>query len=158
MKIYKDRFYNNYRKILHDSLKIDSLINSAETLSEPVIINKNKYTKMCSIDFTGLSSTTLLDIGGNFNRKNQETAKAFEETLRNLDKLNKEGIFLKIRFLFLYPFSHYSFSRIQAEYEDDRPVVSDNSNQAYSRDFNFMKQVDKSIFEKSNLVILSSGT
>ena len=74
--------------------------------------------------------STLLDGSQALNSEN--LFEEFKFLLESFEKLHEQGIFLKVRFLFEYPYSVSSLTRIQAEASTYRASINEP---AYSRDF-----------------------
>lgn len=136
MNFYKRRDCDDYQNELIEVLKLENLKKTAFALP-----NKKK---LISIDFLGISATTLFDAGGNYAKTN-----VYFELKCVLDahqQLAKEGYQIRIRLLFEYPYSISSYSRIQAEYTSDRASIEET---AFSRKFNFSESLDIDLIKSS---------
>lgn len=148
MKIFKNRFEQTFQKHLCEKLSLPFLINSSFPVNEPRERSSNSYTNCCRIDYMGLSCTTLLDIASNFLPTNIGQL-SFRTLLDNISKLNENKIFVKIRFLFMYPYSTSLFSLIQAESSIQRSAVDSKE---FLRDFRTVNEVDEATFFSSTTI------
>lgn len=144
--IYSNRFSPSY---LHDlALHLQDIEHLKKTaLYEEKEIGGVTYTRCISIDFCGISASTLLfpnldhpDVDG-IKPNRREVAKAFrdlfdqdllltlngEKSDTNADK-NKERFYLRVRFCFSYLYSDYPICLMKAEqknvwkFQGDKPV------------------------------------
>jgi hypothetical protein len=148
MKIFSSRFDHEYLSFLESELSIEHLLTSSFKIFPHRKRGGKKFDKHCRIDFMGLAATTLLDIGCNFS-PNNTVPKQFEKLMKNVKKLNDEGIFVKIRFLFSYPFSMSFLSLIQAETTTYRASIEAP---AFLRDFRIIDEIDDETFSSSSTV------
>jgi hypothetical protein len=147
MKIYKNRHDDVFLSRLNECLTIDGengILKSAIKIKSPRVFEGKEYTHCCRIDFLGVSATALLDFGGNYCDNN--VSDAFEKLFTNVEEINKENAFVKIRFLFVYPYSVVANGFMQAEITRNRAVINSS---IYNRDFNFIEQVDEDLFKSS---------
>ena len=145
MKLFKNRFDKNYLSSLKKELSLNQLIKTSFHIKHPREKDGKTFEKCCRIDFMGLSATSLLDIGCNYIPDNTIPLQ-FMEVMNNVDKFNDKGIFLKIRFLFAYPFSTSFLSLVQAETTTQR---SSTEEPAFLRDFRTIAEVDEDTFSSS---------
>ncbi len=108
--------------------KLSSVLE-LENLKKTAIDNPNKvesrYQKLIRIDFCGIAATTLLT---NTDIPEQHQVKEkFYEIFKNLGELGKAGFNVRTRFLFVYPYSDFSFSQIEAEKSSFRMTISENN-------------------------------
>lgn len=139
MKHFKRRDSIEYSEELKKVLTLENLKKTAHPLKDG--------TKLISIDFFGISATTLFDAGGNYAKTN--VYKEIKKLLYSHDELNEEGYFIRIRLLLEYPYSISSYSRIQAEFTSDRASMEET---AFSRKFHLTQPVDNEMFHTSRLV------
>ncbi|MCJ7578563.1 MAG: nucleotide-binding protein [candidate division Zixibacteria bacterium] len=146
MQFFLNRKDNEYMKILLKELNIERLIQTSFPVEEPKVKDGKTFNRCCRIDYLGATGTTLLDIGGNYFPP--DAAQALEKMFLNVKKLNDAGIFVKVRFLFVYPYSDFSFAAIQAEHCTNRASINQPQ---YLRDFNIIDEVDEKTFYASSL-------
>lgn len=139
MKHFKKRDCEEYLIELKNQLNIENLKTSAHELKSGA--------KLISIDFFGISATTLFDAGGNYAKTH--VYKELKSLLYSYSELNKEGYIIRLRLLFEYPYSISSYSRIQAEYTSDRSSIDET---AFSRKFHLTEPIDLDLFKASRLV------
>lgn len=139
MKFFKRRDCEEYQTELETQLDLDNLKKTAHEL--------NNGAKLISIDFFGISATTLFDAGGNYAKTH--VYKELKKLLFSYNELNKKGYFIRIRLLFEYPYSISSYSRIQAEFNSDRASMDET---AFSRKFHLTESIDIDLYKGSRLV------
>ena len=147
MKIYKNRHHESFLNRLNECLTIegdDGILKSAIKIKNERSFGDETYTHCCRIDFLGVSATALLDFGDNYCKNN--VCETFEKLFKNVEEINKHKAFVKIRFLFVYPYSVVANGFIQAEITRNRAVINSS---IYNRDFNFIEQVDEDLFKSS---------
>jgi hypothetical protein len=145
MKIYQHRFDKKYQKCLSEHLSIDKLIENSIKISKPIERDGKEFNRICRFDYIGISGTTFLDIGCNFISDDTVPIK-FTEIIKNAHIFNKQGVFIKIRILLMYPYSTSFFSIIQAESSSHRASVD---SPGFLRDFSIVDQVDEATFHAS---------
>jgi hypothetical protein len=148
--VFNNRQDDNYLNVLEELLSIDGkkgLIEKAVPITKPFTLNERLYKRCCRIDFLGISASNLFDLGGNIVKRS--VAKKVEEIFRDCSELNRQNIFVKLRFLLVYPFSAFAFSRMQAESTRNRSSIAQPR---YSRNLDFVDQVDEDIFMQSNFL------
>ena len=144
MNSYSNRKAAEYLKKLHELLDFEFIKKNAVVLRKPKTIRGKTFEKFIRIDFIGLMGSTLLD--GSQALDSENLFEEFKVLLESFDKLHEEGIFLKVRFLFEYPYSVSSLTRIQAEASTCRASINEP---AYSRDFELTEQIDEDTFSSS---------
>lgn len=150
MKLFKTRREEEYLKVLRERLTIDGpngLLARSLKVARPVEADGKQYTHCCRIDFLGLAASNLLDAGGEY--VPSSVADCLERIFENVQALNEQKRFVKIRFLFCYPYSAYAVSRIQAESTRNRSSIDEPR---YIRDFNLIEQVNETTFLQSALM------
>ncbi|MEL6971929.1 MAG: hypothetical protein AAFO02_17305 [Bacteroidota bacterium] len=156
MNIYSDRRAVEYLSNLKNKLSLwnesgepikGGLIDTAIPLSNPKKINGVVYKKRIKVDFVGLAATTLFDKGGNYTKA--PVVEKIEEIVRSAEKINALGIQIKFRILFVYPYSTFAFSFIQAENSTNRSSVEDEKEIPF---LNLTRQIDETDFWSSNFV------
>lgn len=164
MKIFKTRKNIAYKKEIFKKITIDSLMKT----SQDNFFDNSNYAKLITIDFFGLSSTTLLDVGNSFT--DGSIARAFEKIFKEMKKLNNKGYIFRIRFLFSYLYSDFAFNIIEAEKTQNRAAINDSvqiinfesdnditeaefySSSTFRNQYNSLKQIQK-ITEKYNCCV-----
>lgn len=114
---FVDRNNINYLNLLTAKLDIESLISSAI----PITNDKRGYQKIIRIDFCGIAGSTFLL--GNINQHQEKIKNKFLDLFKHLDRLEKEKIRLKTRFIFMYLYSDFSYAQIEAEKTDYRATI-----------------------------------
>lgn len=142
MKLFESRFHHEYQSYLRDKLTIDNLLKSSIVMKSPREFRGKSYKRVCRIDFMGLAATTLLDISGTYN-PDKTIPNQFRNIFENLSELNRQGIFVKVRFLYTYPFSSSFMSILQAESSIQRASIEEPS---FSRRFRILDEVDEDMF------------
>jgi len=148
VKLFENRFDSEYQSYLLDKLAIDNLLKSSIVMNSPREFRGKSYDRVCRIDFMGLAATTFLDISGTYN-PDETIPKQFRNIFDNLSILNEQGIFVKVRFLYTYPFSSSFMSIIQAESSIQRSSIEEPS---FSRKFRILDEVDDDKFLGSTTV------
>lgn len=154
MILYNDRSHLTLITQLEALLAIDGLdglLNTATQLKKPFTSDGRLYDKAICIDFHGLAATAL------FGRGLDITPYCFFEQLDNLAEhsafLNEQGIIIKVRILFLYPYSSSGQARIQAEMNHIRASIKEpHFHRGDSIDNIFMEQITEDSFKGSSLV------
>jgi len=137
--VYSDRFDPEYLSHLKQLFDIPRLKDGA--LYEKKTFNGVEYHRCISIDFCGVSATTLFNtdagrkgIKPNVAELKEKVANAFKEIFdrKVLEELNNsdknERFYLRVRFCFPYLYSDYPICLMKAEHPDiwaglaDRPV------------------------------------
>jgi predicted nucleotide-binding protein len=152
VKSYPNRKSQDYLQRLRELITFDFIKENAVSLRKPKIIRGKTFEKFIRIDFIGLMGSTLLDAAQMLGNENM--FEEFKSLLEKFEELHEEGIFLKVRFLFEYPYSVSSLARIQAETSNYRASMSEP---AYSRDFELMEQIDEDTFSSSFYVSLQKS-
>jgi Predicted nucleotide-binding protein containing TIR-like domain len=154
MILYNNRSHPDLITQLQSLLTIDGvngLLNTATRLNAPFTSDGQLYDKAICIDFHGLAATAL------FGRGLGITSYCFFEQLDTLAEhaaaLNKQGVIIKIRVLFLYPYSSSGQARIQAEMNTRRASIKEpHFHRGESMDKIFMEQITEDSFKGSSLV------
>jgi hypothetical protein len=146
MKVFQSRFADEYQEAMCQHLTFESLEKTAITLQRgPREFKGREFDRCCRIDYMGFAATDLLDIGRCFNPSNA-IAKQFEKVFKFAEDLNKKDIFVKMRFLFMYPYSTSFFSVIQAESSTYRAAIDEPN---FLRDFLVVNEIDSEKFDSS---------
>lgn len=128
MKIYSDRFSQEYISVIQNKMSIEELKKNAIQLKNPRVHKDIVYTRLIRIDYIGIAAAVLFDeqyaYGGLYSQ--------VEKLLEVVEELNRQGYFVKFRILLEYPYSITSYSRILAELTDERASVDESE---YLRDF-----------------------
>lgn len=106
-----------------------------------------RLTHCFRVDFVGIAATRLFDIG-----KRSAPQHVYPELLglcKRAGKMNKHGVFLRIRLLLQYPYTTSAIQRMQAEWSLNRSSIDEPR---YVRDFNFVEHIDESLFSMSSFV------
>lgn len=145
MNIYPDRYGDDFQEYLYRELSLECLLQNSHLT--PYTRNKGgkEYNKCCRIDYSGLAATTLLDSACLY-VNNDKVPNQFEKIFSIAEELNKNDIFVKMRFLFMYPYASSFFSIIQAESSSNRSAVD---SPAFLRDFQITDEVDDETFYAS---------
>jgi hypothetical protein len=124
LKIFMDRYDDEYRKTLANLLDIRNLSESAIPNGKKDEIKdgiRSKYDKYISIHFCGLSALSLIGGVEAYHQRTSKSAKAFLDLISNkggcIKELNDRGIYVDIKFLFAYPYSDFMYDLILAETE-----------------------------------------
>lgn len=152
MNSYSNRKSQDYLQRLKNLITFDFVKSNSVSLRKPKIIRGKTFEKFIRIDFIGLMGSTLLDASQML--ANENLFEEFKTLLERFEEFHDEGIFLKVRFLFEYPYSVSSLARIQAETSNYRASMNEP---AYSRDFDLMEQIDEDTFASSFYVGLQKS-
>jgi len=147
MKIYKNRHDTKYQNVLKERLSIDGpngLMEKAIKVEVPLVHDNKRYFHCCRFDFVGIAASTFFDSGGEFTKHN--VAEQMELIFKNASILNEKGRFVKMRILFVYPYTSYIFSRIQAESTRNRSSMEEP---IYIKKLSIVEQVDEKSFLQS---------
>ena len=150
MIVYPNRHNPEYLEILRKKLRVhgsEGLLENAVKIASPKRRSGKNYSHCCRIDFLGVAASNLLDVGNNINSIN--VADCLEDIFRNAAVFNEKGCFIKMRFLFVYPYSAYAFARIQAASTRDRSTIDYPQ---YKRELKVIKQIDEETFTQSVLL------
>lgn len=133
IQTFPNRYDNSYLDCIAKALQISSL--KKNHLKIKLKLPENKEFKKCiSIDFTGISASTLLssisekDSPLNIPGKKRQTAsELFRKLLETdtLNKLNAEGFYVRVRFCFAYLFSDFPISMLKAELPESWENMAD---------------------------------
>lgn len=142
---FENRHDPKYKSLLCKLLDLtdtDGIINTAIKIENPRRHNGKEYHKCIRIDFCGISAGSL------FKRDNSnlEVSNKFLSIFSNLEKINEQGIFVKVRFLFAYLYSDFSFSLIKAEKTSKRATIKDTT---FSPDFDLEDELTDEEFFSS---------
>ena len=120
MKVFKqiDEEHNN---TLVKLLDIEKVKENAIDIKTPLKRDEITYKKCIKIDFIGIAATRLFDVVNSPEIYNQ-----FVKIINNVENLNKEGYFVKIRLLFEYPYSISAYTRIIAEQSLKRSSITED--------------------------------
>lgn len=150
LKVYNHRTDSDYLEHLSSCLDIDGpngLLKASVPIDDPRQTGKRIYDRCCRLDFVGIAASNLFYVGDDSRRRG--VAKKMRDLFARSDELNKEGIFVKMRFLLVYPYSAHALSRIQAEVTENRSTMS---SRRYVRDVNLVDEVDEQMFFGSAFV------
>lgn len=141
MKVYLDRNCPEFQTHITDLMDIESLISSAVEIKEPETVNGQEYTKCIRIDLMGMCSSLFFD------RTHEVTDfdlyASMEKLINATDLINKQGIFIKVRILLLYPYCISALTRMQAEISNNRASISEP---AYTRNFGILDEFNERTF------------
>jgi hypothetical protein len=157
-KTYPNKWDAGYLRFLKEQLSEEHLIKTAMPLREPKLIDREKpYTKCVYIDFFGLSSNTLLgaDLHYTSGVTNYEIRREIAELFKNLfdpetkilDRINEQGIMVKVRFCLNYLYSDYPICLMKAEHPDTWVNLVKQPNY----DFTCSYPLNESQFQTSNI-------
>ncbi|QHI39187.1 hypothetical protein IMCC3317_45920 [Kordia antarctica] len=86
---------------------------------------RTEHKKMCQISYLGVSADIFFDQGRNFiTDGNEVLVKEMENIIKNHKIFEDKGVWLRIRFLFIYPFSNHAMSIINAEMTHQRCEIN----------------------------------
>lgn len=145
MRFFKNRHDPDYKTFLTKLLDLEDaegIIKTAISIENPKKHNGIEYHKCIRIDFCGIAASTLFKK----DNLNLEVANKFLTVFSNLEKINKLGIFVKVRFLFAYLYSDFSFSLIKAEKSSKRATMKDPT---FSPDFDLEEELTEEEFFSS---------
>lgn len=123
---FDNRHDPKYKDLLCKLLDLNNeqgVINTAVKIEKPRNHNGVEYQKCIRIDFCGIAASSLFKK----DNSNSEVTNKFLNIFSNLEKINKQGIFVKVRFLFAYLYSDFSFSLIKAEKSSKRATIKDTT-------------------------------
>jgi hypothetical protein len=150
MRVFEHRRDEEYLQVLRERLTIDGpngLLAKAVKIANPIQHEDKIYTRCCRIDFAGVAATNLFDAGHNI--VPTSVADCIEELFAKYESLNNKGVFIKLRFLLVYPYCTYAIARMQAELSRNR---SSMRHPQYNRDFHLVESVDEDMFKQSSFV------
>jgi Predicted nucleotide-binding protein containing TIR-like domain len=151
MRVFEHRRDAEYLQLLNERLTIsgpNGLLAKAVNIVNPFEHEGKKFTRCCRIDFAGVAATNLFDTGHNV--VPTSAADLLENLFAQADELNEAGIFIKLRFLLVYPYCTYAIARMQAELSRNRSSIG---HPQYNRDFHLVESVDEDMFKQSSFVI-----
>ena len=138
MKVFEQTSEEHIKKLI-ELLDIETAKGNALPIAKEKDRNGITYTKCIRIDFIGIACTRLFDVV-----YFQETYNQLVNIIENVEKLNKEGCFVKIRMLLEYPYSVSAYTRIQAEHAVKRASITERE---FSRGVSLNNiQIDDEIF------------
>lgn len=156
MKTFPDRFSKEYLKFLQTQLSLENLIATADF--EPYDDVTRKKSKKCiTINFCGLAANTLL--GNAIGRGCEENkdilllknsiAQSFKDLFNegNLAILDKNNLYLRIRFCFSYLYSDFPVCLIKAANDDNWKYIGEGM----KYDFYYNQPITKVLLEKSRI-------
>ena len=149
---YAHRRDGDYLRELQARLSVageKGLMARALPLDQPKEVNGKQYHRMCEISFLGLSANNLFDRARAFIRDGGEImVDTMEELFRRHQEFEDNNIWLAVRFLFVYPYSTYAMSIINAETTERRCAIDgDSVHPAKQQEF----QVDEDRFKAASL-------
>ncbi len=150
MRVFKTRRDEAYLATLRERLSPtgpNGLQARAIKVTRVVEVEGKQFSRCCRIDFLGIAASNLLDAGGEYVATS--VTDCLEEIFKHAPRLNAAGYFIKMRFLFCYPYSAYAIARIQAESTRNRSSIDEPR---YLRDFKLIEQVNATTFLQSALV------
>lgn len=127
----------------------EGLMARAVPLDSPKEVNGKIYKRKCEISFLGLSANNLFDRARAFIRDGDDImVEVMEELCRRHQEFEDNNIGLAVRFLFVYPYSTYAMSIINAETTERRcAIAGDSVHPAEQQEF----QVDEDRFKAASL-------
>lgn len=150
MEVFPHRRDEAYLAILRERLTIDGpngLLAKAVKITVPFEHQGQRFTRLCRIDFAGIAATNLFDAGHDI--VDSSVADCIQNLFEKSAQLNSNGVFIKLRFLLVYPYSTSALSRMQAELSRNRSSMAQPS---YTRDFSLVESVDEDMFKQSSYV------
>lgn len=141
MRVFVDRNSEDFRNFISSMMEVESLKQTAVTIKEPEKVNGITYTKCIRIDLMGMCSSLFFDRSHEITQF--DLYDALVNLIRSSDQLSKEGIFIKIRVLLLYPFCISALTRMYAEFSTNRASISEP---AYPRDFTVLDDLSERDF------------
>lgn len=130
MRTFANPQSKEFIKAVKDALKINQLKKTAipfegEELKKYKLKYNGRYHSQCRIHFNGISGTFLLDKDGKYRKKQSVIHESLKTIFEHAEKINNKGILIKIRFLLLYPYTHYAGPIVQAEMTKNRSTIKD---------------------------------
>lgn len=118
-------------------------------LDQPKELKGKLYKRRCEVSFLGLSANNLFDRARAFIRDGGEImVDTLEDLFRRHHEFEDNNIWLAVRFLFVYPYSTYAMSIINAETTERRcAIAGDSVHPAEQQEF----QVDEDRFKAASL-------
>lgn len=149
---YAHRRHSDYLSELRARLSVSGdkgLMARALPLDQPKELNGKLYKRICEISFLGLSANNLFDRARAFIRDGGEImVDTLDELFRRHQEFEDNSIWLAVRFLFVYPYSTYAMSIINAETTERRCAIAGGSvHPAEQQEF----QVDEDRFKAASL-------
>jgi len=141
MKLFFDRNDAAFQECITSAINVDNLKQTAIKIKDPDEINGKLFDKCIRIDLMGMCTSLFFD------RSHEVTRFDLYDALDNLilqtENLNKDGIFIKIRVLLLYPYCISALTRMNAEISVNRASISEPS---YIRDFSILDEFTDATF------------
>ena len=152
-----------YLKVLRERLSVDGengLIARALPLPEPIELEGMRFKKRCEVWFLGISGNNLFDRARTYIRDPGDImVDVLEDLFRRHREFLEHEIWLRVRFLFIYPYSSYAMSVINAETTSRRCAISGDaihpaSQQEYQVDDDRFKASSFFLSQKKNLNLI----
>ena len=149
---YAHRRDRDYLRELRARLSVTGekgLMARALPLDQPKEVNGKLYKRRGEISFLGLSANNLFDRARAFIRDGGDImVDTLEDLFRRHQEFEDNNIWLAVRFLFVYPYSTYAMSVINAETTERRcAIAGDSVHPAEQQEF----QVDEDRFKAASL-------
>lgn len=144
MKLHLNRRDSKYIDTIKKALSIDEMIKNSIPIESKKRFKKADYDKVIRIDFLGIAASTFFDLGEMLH--NHVLSNELKCLLEKAQFLNEQGIFIKMRILFEYPYSIAAYSRIQAESLTKRASINEPK---YKRHLNIINNLSEKDYEKS---------
>lgn len=129
MNVYASRTDSEIHERLTEKLSLsgeEGLTECAIEADQPIDTGEDgDFTHSITIDYIGGSASVLLDLPGLL--LDQCSFDELKNLLKHTGKLNKDGYFIKIRLLLLYPYSAAGQIRIQSEDSHMRSSINEPS-------------------------------
>lgn len=140
IEIFNHRRDPDYLKFLSERISIygkNGLINQSIPVPE-ALRERTEHKKMCHLSFLGIAANNFFDQGKKILADEQPVlSEKIQDIFRYHKKFEEQGIWLRIRFLFIYPFSTHAMSIINAETTQERCNVNGEwSNPSEGDEFN----------------------
>lgn len=135
--VFNSRDSEDYNRVLSELLSLETksnsrfpgLLDSAQPIQRNLAERFRKshsavdIERVISIDLIGMTGTVLLDRDGRYTSTSHFLA--FRELAQQVAELNRNGIAVRVRFLFQYPYSLAGQNRILAEGWKNRTMIGD---------------------------------
>ncbi|HXO25993.1 MAG TPA: hypothetical protein VOA80_01485 [Thermoanaerobaculia bacterium] len=131
-KCFSSRRDDSYLRLLHDHLAIERLKATSVPPSEggAWIVNGSTFARRCTISFLGIAGRNFFDRNRAFLRDGDHSAiltSDLEEVFKCHQSFLADDIWLRVRFLFVYPYSTFAMSIINAETTTRRSSIARES-------------------------------
>lgn len=116
---YKNRNDIEYYQHLIAAFDTDRLMKTAYKIEK-----EDKIQKVIRIDFCGSAASSILQ-GSIYDAEQNKLYNAVQKLFKDIKSLKNDGYALRIRFLFVYPYSDFSFAQIEAEKSPYRTTIKE---------------------------------